>query len=77
MSNISDLSNLTQINEEIFPSVKSVSFAISVLEHTIDMLENEIDTSCFPTDFFLQIVDTRNSINDLRNGYINSLRFKF
>ena len=77
MSNLSDISNLSQINEEIFPSVKSASFAITILEHTIGMLEKEIDTSCFPSDFFLQIVSTRDSINALRNSYINSLRFKF
>ena len=77
MGNLSDISNLSQINEEIFPSIKSASFAISILEHTICMLEKEIDTSCFPSDFFLQIVSTRNSINALRNSYINSLRFKF
>jgi hypothetical protein len=66
-----------KFNEEIMPSVKSVSFAISILEHTIGMLEKDIDTTPFPSDFILEIVKVRQSIQYLRNLYINSLRFKF
>lgn len=66
-----------KVSEEIMPSVKSVSFAISILEHTISMLEKDIDTTPFPSDFILEIVEVRKSIQSLRCKYINSLRFKF
>lgn len=63
--------------EEIMSSVRSVNFAICVLEHTVSMLRHEIDTSPFPSDFYLEIIAVDNKIRDLRNSYICSLKFRF
>lgn len=62
--------------DNLLPEVRLVDNYIGVLEFLVHKIGEDCDVSFLSTRFYEQLIKTRESVRDLRNCYINSLKFQ-
>lgn len=60
----------------LLPDVKQINNYVGVLEFIAASLANDCNISLLGQKFYTQLLSVQNEIRELRNVYINSLKFQ-
>lgn len=63
-------------DDNLLPEVKLVDTYIGTIEHLIYSVQVNCNLTIFPQSFFTQLLKVSEEVRNLRNEYVNSLKFQ-
>lgn len=60
----------------LLPEIRVIDNYIGVIEFLVQKLASDTDVSFLSSDFYLKIIALRDCVRELKNSYINSLKFQ-
>lgn len=69
-------SEYLDINDEnLLPELRFIVHNIAMLEHEVKFMLDNCQFSLLPSDFFNSVYEVKKAVENVREVYINSLRF--